>query len=368
MAQQSRVHIIRSFIEKTKDTSMKSTQFQNTLKTVAYFLYSGSVLFLILGMALSVVIKPVSADPGYSINFDQHDASFCSLNPTTITFSGTVTMPVGAAPADLSFHYYVKNPPDSFNGDDPSTYTTIKNVTNGYRFTVISLWPGVRPGDTVVEIHIGANLLDPVSGHSWLDTVGSVDWYWYPWVNCGFTTPTVTNIPTSTPTRTNTPTSTSTGGITSTPTAALTRTNTPTSTPTGAIITTTTATPTGTPTATLTSTPTGELNSTPTLTFTPTGTLAVLITTPTPTPTIITTPDSSATPTPTQPATRKPTQIPTLSPPTLGTPGAVIPVTGADLSGPAIPFDLFQRFSTNMGIGLLGLALLIHGVSNRIDQ
>jgi hypothetical protein len=72
-----------------------------------------------------------------------------------------------------------------------------------------AFWPGIRPGDSVVEIHFGAILLDPQTHNPLMSRGASLDFYWYPWV-CN-------PHPTARPTLTSTPTTTPT----STPTAAL---------------------------------------------------------------------------------------------------------------------------------------------------
>jgi hypothetical protein len=50
-------------------------------------------------------------------------------------------------------------------------------------------WPGVEPGDEVVEIHFGARLSYQENGHDHeLDVDGWI--YWYPWVCQATPTPT----------------------------------------------------------------------------------------------------------------------------------------------------------------------------------
>ncbi|MDX1437124.1 MAG: hypothetical protein R3335_09950 [Anaerolineales bacterium] len=140
-------------------------------------------------------------------------------------------------------------------------------------------------------------------------------------------TPTI-ELPTDTPTPTETPTETPTDTPTVTPTGP---TDTPTVTPTGP-----TDTPTPTPTGP-TDTPTPTVTETPTPTNTPMG--------PPPEPTTVT-------PTPT-----------TIQPPPPGEGDEeFVPVTGIDLTGgAALNFRLLQ----NVGIGLIGLALVLHGISIR---
>jgi hypothetical protein len=194
-------------------------------------------------------------------------------------------------------------------------------------------------------------------------------------------TPTFTNTPvTPTATFTNTPV-TPTATFTNTPvTPTATFTNTPvTPTATFTFTPTNTATVTGTPpTPTFTPTDTATVTGTPpTPTFTPTNTATFTSTptntatfTPTPTQTDITTiitvtgtpptatpedPESERTP---RPGTTPSGSIP--SPAPQGTPGALIPVTGFDVSG---QFIFLQRSLLNLGLGLMGIGLVLHGMS-----
>jgi hypothetical protein len=159
-------------------------------------------------------------------------------------------------------------------------------------------------------------------------------------------TPTETDVPpTNTPTPTEVP-------LTNTPTSTEEPpTNTPTATPTGPT-NTPTVTPTGpTPTPTNTQTPTATATSTATPTSTATST-----STPTPTP--------SGTPIVGPPTTQAPpgANTPIPQPPQSGTPGEFIPVTGIDLGGSSA-FN--ARLLQNLGLGLVGLALVLHGISLR---
>jgi hypothetical protein len=154
---------------------------------------------------------------------------------------------------------------------------------------------------------------------------------------------TPTNTPTNTPeTPTNTPTNT-----------PVTPTNTPTNTPvTPTSIPPTTLTPTNTPTGTIT-----PPTSTPT--FTPTDT-------PTSTPTFTVTP--SGTPSDTPPTTPPPVEVtntPIQPPAITGTPGELVPVSGFDFTSGAA---LNARLLMNLGIGLIGLGLVLHGFSLRLRR
>ena len=173
------------------------------------------------------------------------------------------------------------------------------------------------------------------------------------------------SVPTDTPVVTNTPTPSPTTPVdtdTPTPTATLPvpegTTLTPSPTPTF------TATATGTtqpPTPTSTGTPVIEPpESSPTPAASPTPTQTPSEISPTGTPVT----PSTATPTE-EPA--EPTDIPTLPPPSglVSTP-KLIPVTGADHSlGNLTSPGIYQKMLLNIGIGLLGLGLLFHGLGSR---
>lgn len=336
---------------------------------------------------------PMVLPPGSTIRFDGSDYAICQYTPVPITVTGTYFIPVDPANPTrqylLETSFYVVNPPDLKT--DPFYFPPITITAGTGTFSVTGTWPGIRPGDTVVEIHFGANLLDP-SDNTVLPIGAGRDIYWYPWfcspptptftptatatntatatATATFTaTPTATNTATPTATATNTPTSTPTDTPTATPT------NTPTDTPTATPTNTPTSTPTDTPTATLTNTPTATSTATATATntatATPTGTLTVTATfTSTPTSTLPTPPgDGTNTPTatvtstlPTPPGgggTNTPTPTRPFNGPTV-TPGGgvIIPDTGADLPG----FGL-AGLMINLGLLFLGIGLILTGLS-----
>lgn len=190
-------------------------------------------------------------------------------------------------------------------------------------------------------------------------------------------THTPTNTPTDTPTNspTNTPTDTPTNTPTDTPTN--TPTDTPTNTPTEISTSTPTETPTNTPTDTLTPTPTNTLidftdvpsdtptnTPTETPTITPTNTSIVFTDTPTNTPETPSVTPETPTNTPETPEDT-PTTPPTLPPPDpTDPPKVIIPVTGGDLSMPA-PVGSLQSVFGNLGLALLGLGMVLQGVSRK---
>ncbi|MHB1120985.1 MAG: hypothetical protein ACYC11_13100 [Bellilinea sp.] len=184
--------------------------------------------------------------------------------------------------------------------------------------------------------------------------------------------PTATDTPTNTPI--NTPTNTPTDTPTPTPTNTLFQiTETLTSTPTNTPIYTPTNTPTDTPTATATNTLfqiTETLTSTPTNTsiHTPTNTRT---NPPTNTPTITPTDPPTSTPTNTPivpPPTNTPTTPPTLPPPApTNPPQVLIPVTGLDYAMPA-PLVNMQSVFGNIGLALIGIGMVLQGISRRIHE
>jgi len=185
-------------------------------------------------------------------------------------------------------------------------------------------------------------------------------------------TSTPTDTPTSTPT--DTPTSTPTDTPTSTPTDLPTATNTPTDLPTATNtptdLPTATNTPTDLPTATNTPTDLPTATNTPTDLPTATNTPTDLPPTdePTPTPTTILVTDVP-TDTPTEDPGQTPTVPPTLPPPPDPTnpPQVLIPVTGADLSMPA-PLNGLQSTFGNLGLALLGVGLVLQGLSRKMED
>ncbi len=346
------------------------TPIKSAMRRIAYTLYALSAMTLVTGVVLSVMAQPVEAStlasptlvPGASVSFTVGNHSICVYQSTTITANGTVTLPQGMT-ATLQTQFFIKNPPDLSTINNP-TYNFISNVSNGSTFTITGQWPGIRPTDTVVEIHFGAILLDPVTQNPISQGVG-LDIYWYPYV-CTVP-PTVTNTPvTPSPTTSATDTPTATAAASETPTLTLTPTITNTLPP-GV-----TPTLTNTPTITATASNTPVATSTPTATSTePVGVTPTLTNTPF-SPTTTSTAPSGVTPsstspsgaTPTTPSGATATPLSTLpAPAATGTPSALIPVTGADLSGQVAPVNLHQRVFLDAGVALLGLAFVFHGLS-----
>lgn len=250
-----------------------------------------------------------------SVRFTISDTAVCMPGPGT--FEATVEVSLSGGSAILQTAWRIAEPVDLRT---PEAYTQ-HEVSDGDAVTISGDWPGVRPGDQVVEIHFGAILLDPVSLNPISDGAG-VDYYWYPWVCPPPGGPTVavgTETATLQPTDVEgtevalTETAEATVGVTevvSTETATPTDTATATATFTPTPTNTFTVTPSNTPTSTFTPTTTNTMTSTftPTATRTPTATFTF-------TPTVTDTATATATNTPTQipdTATPTPTNTPTL--------------------------------------------------------
>jgi hypothetical protein len=176
----------------------------------------------------------------WRVEFDLEDFLFCQAEAGWISASGQVFLPEGVS-AKLQLAWHVVAPEDQKTDID---YYDAGAVSNGDRFSFLAWWPGIRPGDSLVEIHWGAALLDvntsnPVGKNDGLDA------YW----RLGHCSVTPTANPTSTEeTETPVPTETATPTKTAIPTGP---TTTPTNNPTESA---TPDNPSG-PTATTTSTP-----------------------------------------------------------------------------------------------------------------
>ncbi|MBN1325772.1 hypothetical protein JW977_02210 [Candidatus Falkowbacteria bacterium] len=113
-----------------------------------------------------------------NVIFNDSDRPICKIEAGTITVMGSVVLPEGQS-ARLQLSYYIVHPDDKRT--DP-IYLDKGIVNNNDTFSVDIPWPGVRPGERVVEIHIGAMLLDIQSGNPIMSAGASLDYYWYPWV------------------------------------------------------------------------------------------------------------------------------------------------------------------------------------------
>ena len=127
------------------------------------------------------------------------DEAVCLYDPQWISVTGSVTLTPATSNAYLQTDWLTISPTNGTcpAGSAPCTsdhYIT-QGITNSTNFSVQAWWPGIRPSDSMVEIHIGANILN-CQGNPIHDDIGK-DIYWYPYV-CP--PPTATPTPTRTPT------------------------------------------------------------------------------------------------------------------------------------------------------------------------
>jgi hypothetical protein len=151
------------------------------------------------------------------IVFDDPNTTICVYDPEWRTVCGTVELPEGTS-ARLQTSWYVVHPDNTAYAQ--TQYVDGGIVQNGSRFCIQAYWPGIRPEDMIVEIHIGGVLLDPNTNNPIMAQGASLDYYWYHWY-CPAPTPgaTATPVPpTSTPAGP-TPTATVTPTPCSTPSA-----------------------------------------------------------------------------------------------------------------------------------------------------
>jgi hypothetical protein len=342
--------------------SVKAWKFVNS--SIRIF-YSLGIVFLIAGMLLSVVNQPARAQVTEPrIWFDEVDSLFCQEDAVEVPITLHVEMPPGEK-GYLQGQWWIVWPESKRT---EAVYTE-KLVEGNDSMVIVAQWPGVDPGDTIVEIHWGGNLLLFPSKNPWGIEPAGLDYYWYPGRCAATPAPSVT------------PTSTvpAIGDPTLTPTV--------TGTPTQTASVTATATATVTLTETVTVIPTDTPTITPKETFTPTRTITTIPSTRTPMPPIIAQP----TLTPTVPLIRltpnltatddpggtggedpgTPTGIPTLGAPipVTGITPPVLAVTGADLlAPPAFSFGTLHSVFINLGMLFLGLALVLHSITRKFHQ
>ncbi|GAB4565464.1 MAG: hypothetical protein Kow0047_16080 [Anaerolineae bacterium] len=106
----------------------------------------------------------------------------CLREPQWITVTGVITLTPPTSVAYLQTDWYVVAPADAeCPAEDPGCHQhhyQVQEITGSGPFTVTAWWPGVRPGDELVEVHIGANVLDR-QGNPIHDGIGK-DLYWTP--------------------------------------------------------------------------------------------------------------------------------------------------------------------------------------------
>lgn len=143
----------------------------------------GFIVFMIVGLALSinnVSVEAVKASPTElpvrkpGLYFNQQDTGICRKDSGWLEATVKVSLPEGTS-AYLQASYHIIHPYES-----DATYIDGGVVRNGDSYTFRAYWPGIKPGDKMVEIHWGAALLDIDSKHP-VQTAG-LDYFWYPYI------------------------------------------------------------------------------------------------------------------------------------------------------------------------------------------
>jgi YqxM protein len=331
---------------------------RTNLKLLTRVLYASGSIILLVGLLLSTFSKPAAASAaavrtdkstsatlpmfgligpsvgvdagnptGASLRFEGGCSGSCAL--VTATLCNYTDASMVEAPA--IFLYYSPN-------GNPKTGEIISSGTFGplpaYTCTTLTHKPSA-PGSYMWLAYQEST--HPGTGELWSDACSVA----------GMCTVEVTETPTET--------------VTETPTETVTET--PAETPTEQVTETPTVEVTETPTEQVTETPTVEVTETPIEQVTETPTVEV---TETPIEQVTETPADQVTETPVVPESPNiETAIPTLAPPpSSGTTAVLIPVTGIDLSNPA--GGRFASLFTNLGLLILGLALVLTGVYNRL--
>ncbi|MCX6740706.1 MAG: hypothetical protein NTZ49_05795 [Candidatus Parcubacteria bacterium] len=110
--------------------------------------------------------------------FNDEDTPLCKIEPGILNVAGKIVMPEGIS-AKLQLSYYIVWPEDKRTEINYVNYGTVKN---GDLYAIDVDWPGVRPGELKVEVHVGAILLDLETEIPIMANGSSLDYYWYPWV------------------------------------------------------------------------------------------------------------------------------------------------------------------------------------------
>ncbi len=267
------------------------------------------------------------------LRFADTDSALCQYEPGWIDATLIVSLPDGAT-SRLQANWQVLEPAEHRT---EKTYISGGQVKNGDTFTFQAYWPGISPGDEIVEIHLGGALLDITSGNPITST--GLDYYWYDWVCQAGPTQTATVPPSQTPPPTFTVTPTNQPSLTPTRTRPA-----PSATPVRPSRTPAPATATRVP-ATRTAIPPSATPASPS----PTAAL--------PTATVL---QPGITPTASQPAPT-PTVLTAIGVPVTSGPDQLLPVlfpvTGGDLSARRTPFDIALMV---LGVACIGLALIQH--------
>ena len=132
------------------------------------------VLSLLIGLFVPLSLAQAGAEPGDpTVNFTVSDTAICMPEPGLIEAALVVSIPGGGS-GKLETDWYISKP---LTGSPVHHYATVM-VNDGDEISFSGVWPGVNPGDDVVEIHFGASLK---VNYALVDTA-SLDYYWYPWV------------------------------------------------------------------------------------------------------------------------------------------------------------------------------------------
>lgn len=123
------------------------------------------------------------------VGFLEADTPVCMVGSGEMTAEVGISLEGGDS-AVLQMAWRVVEPADLRT----PTYYSYTDVSDGDVVAISGSWPGIRPTDSVVEIHLGAVLLDPVTRDP-ISSGDGFDFYWYPWV-CPVGAP-ATVVPTS---------------------------------------------------------------------------------------------------------------------------------------------------------------------------
>ena len=259
--------------------------------------------------------------------------SACLLIGITLFFlqpASAATEITNAEQCDPGYVFKDETPPDwEYNGSEIITEVQVKSGQGCFTLTIGNPNDGCYAATGLGTSHVIVSQIGPQTPTC--QEISNVSFY------AGDLEPTSTSTSTatSTPTQTGTPTPTNTATNTATPTATLTKV---------AIDPEETITPTNTQLPTATNTPV-----TPTLTNPP--------------------PPATST---VQAHDPSPTKPPTIPPPTLppGTPTQeiLIPVTGVDFSLSNQNSGSNFMFYIYLGIWLLGIGMVFHGIANRLSR
>jgi hypothetical protein len=152
------------------------------------------VLFLI---GINQPVQAIQGEPDTGpavkpgVHFTVEDTGVCIVASTWIEATVTVTLPKDAT-ARLQASYHIVMPERT-----NIKYIDAGIVRDGDTYTFKAYWPGIQPGDKMVEIHWGAALLDVKTGRPMATT--GLDYFWYPYICKPYSQPDPTHAPTIVP-------------------------------------------------------------------------------------------------------------------------------------------------------------------------